>query len=56
MKTKDAVSITVGWGEILFSIILFGIIYILLGWVFIKLLVKKINHGPEPVSVKEVQS
>jgi cytochrome d ubiquinol oxidase subunit I len=56
MKTKDAVSITVGWGEILFSIILFGIIYILLGWVFIKLLVKKVNTGPEPVSVKEALS
>ena len=54
MKTKEAVSITVGSGEILFSIILFGLIYLMLGYTFIFFLVKKIKHGPEPVAVKEV--
>ncbi len=54
MKTSDAVSITVGAGEILFSIILFGIIYILLGSIFVYLLVKKIKHGPDPIPAKEV--
>jgi len=31
MKTSDAVSVTVGTGELIFSIILFFIIYLLLG-------------------------
>ncbi len=49
MKTKDAVSITVGTGELLFSIIIFALIYILLGSIFLFLLFKKIKHGPEPI-------
>ncbi len=53
MKTRDAVSITVGAGEILFSIILFGLIYILLLSVLLFLINKKINHGPDPVTGKE---
>jgi cytochrome d ubiquinol oxidase subunit I len=56
MKTKDAVSITVGAGEILFSIILFGIIYIMLGSIFIYLLVRKIKQGPDSVTGKEALS
>ena len=56
MKTSDAVSITVGAGEILFSIILFGFIYLMLGSAFLFFLVKKIKHGPEPVSAQEVLS
>lgn len=54
MKTSDAVSISVGAGEILFSIILFGLIYILLGSIFVYLLVRKIKQGPSPVAGKEV--
>ena len=54
MKTKDAVSFTVGAGEVLFSIILFGIIYILLGSIFVFLLVRKIKHGPDLIIEKEV--
>lgn len=53
MRTKDAVSITVGAVEILISIILFALIYILLGYTLFKLLSKKINHGFEPVNEKE---
>ncbi len=53
MKTSEAASITVSAGEILFSIILFGIIYILLFALFVFLLVKEIKHGPEPVGIKE---
>ncbi len=53
MKTKDAVSITVGAVEILISIILFALIYIVLGYTLLKLLSKKINHGFEPVTEKE---
>jgi len=54
MKTKDAVSFTVGTGELLFSIILFGFIYLLLLSVFLFLLKRKINHGPDPIKGKEV--
>jgi cytochrome d ubiquinol oxidase subunit I len=49
MKTTHAVSVTVGAGEILFSIILLGLIYILLISTLIYLMNKKINAGPEPV-------
>ena len=46
LKTKDAVSITVTAGEILFSLILFGVIYALLGSLWLWLLARKIKEGP----------
>jgi cytochrome d ubiquinol oxidase subunit I len=54
LKTRDAVSVTVGAGEILFSIILFAAIYILLISTLLYLMNRKINAGPEPAMVKEV--
>ncbi len=56
MRTSDAASVTVGAGEIIFSIILFGLIYILLASVLIYLLTKKIKHGPDELTGKEVLS
>lgn len=53
MKTSEAASITVSAGEILFSIILFGIIYLLLFALFLFILTKEIKHGIEPVNLKE---
>lgn len=53
LKTKDAISVTVGAGEILFSIILFALIYIVLISMLLFLMKKKINAGPEPAAVKE---
>jgi cytochrome bd ubiquinol oxidase subunit I len=50
MKTGDAISKTVGAGEILFSLILFSAIYLLLGSLYIYLFVQEMKHGPEPVS------
>jgi cytochrome d ubiquinol oxidase subunit I len=47
MRTADAVSTSVVPGDVLFSIIMFGLIYLLLGCLFIYLLVKEIKHGPE---------
>jgi cytochrome d ubiquinol oxidase subunit I len=47
MRTADAVSTSVVAGDILFSIIMFGLIYLLLGILFVYLLVKEIKHGPE---------
>jgi cytochrome bd ubiquinol oxidase subunit I len=45
MKTSEAISKTVQPGEILFSILLFGFIYLLLFILFIYLLNDKIHHG-----------
>jgi cytochrome bd-type quinol oxidase subunit 1 len=38
--------VTVGPGEILFSIVLFGLIYVLLGGLWLYLLKRKIQTGP----------
>jgi cytochrome bd ubiquinol oxidase subunit I len=53
LKTRDAVSVTVPAEQILFSIILFGIIYLLLFVLWIFLLKKKIDIGPETIDTKE---
>ena len=54
LKTADAASITVSAGEILFSIILFGLIYIFLGALYLFLFVREVKHGPEPDVTTEV--
>ena len=54
MRTKDAVSTAVSSGDVMFSIILFGIIYILLLFLYLYLLIREVKHGPAPVLVKEV--
>jgi cytochrome d ubiquinol oxidase subunit I len=56
LKTADAVSITVSSGEILFSIIMFGLIYLLLGALYIYLMVREVKAGPESVGPMEVAS
>ena len=48
LRTSDAVSPAVPAGDVLFSICLFGLLYLLLGALFIYLLVREIRHGPEP--------
>jgi len=47
MRTRDAVSKVVGAPQILFSIVLFGAIYVVLGLLWLHLLRKEILHGPE---------
>lgn len=47
MRTKDALSKSVSSGEVLFSLILFTLIYALLFILFIFLLDRKIKHGPD---------
>jgi len=54
LKTIDAASITVTAGEILFSMILFGLVYILLGVLYVFLFVREVKHGPEPEATAEV--
>ena len=48
MKTKDAVSINVSSGQILVSLLLFTMVYIVLFITFLYLLNDKIQHGPDP--------
>lgn len=53
MRTKDAVSAAVTGGDVLFSIILFGLIYLMLGSLYVYLFVKEVKHGPLPLEGKE---
>jgi len=48
MRTSDAVSKVVSGAEVAFSILLFGLVYILLGSLFVYFFVKEMKHGPEP--------
>jgi cytochrome d ubiquinol oxidase subunit I len=50
LKTKDAFSKSVSSGEIIFSLTLFTLIYLLLFILFIFLLDRKIKHGPDEYS------
>jgi cytochrome d ubiquinol oxidase subunit I len=54
LRTSDAHSDTVAAGEILFSILLFGVIYSLLGALWVYLMVKEARHGLEPAMGKGV--
>ena len=49
LRTSAAVSQTVSGGQVLSSIIIFTLIYTLLGVVWLFVLTDKIKHGPEPV-------
>jgi cytochrome d ubiquinol oxidase subunit I len=49
LRTIDAVSPSVDAGQVLGSVIGFGLIYLLLGTVWVFVLDLKIRHGPEPV-------
>lgn len=53
MKTSDGLSPTVTSGQVLGSIIMFGVVYLLLFALFIYLLNEKIQHGPEDGTVVE---
>ena len=50
LRTSDAVSGSVPAGDVLLSIVLFSILYLLLGVLFVYLLVREIRHGPEPAA------
>jgi cytochrome d ubiquinol oxidase subunit I len=47
LKTSDGLSRAVHANQVVFSIILFALIYILLFLTFIYLLNRKIQHGPD---------
>jgi cytochrome d ubiquinol oxidase subunit I len=47
MKTAAAASVVVTAGEIVFSLIMFCLIYLLLAVMFVKLFIKIVKDGPE---------
>ena len=51
LLTRNAVSPRLKGGEVLASIVLFGFIYLLLGWVWLYVLNHKIQIGPKPVLI-----
>ena len=50
LRTSEGLSAGVNGGQVIFSLVLFGMIYLLLFILFIFLLNQKIQHGPEEVS------
>jgi cytochrome d ubiquinol oxidase subunit I len=53
LRTEDAISRSVSAAEILFSLVMFGLIYVLLGSLWIFLMAKKVARGPEAVAMPE---
>jgi cytochrome d ubiquinol oxidase subunit I len=53
MRTRDAVSKVVGAPELLFSIVLFTILDVVLGVLWLYLLRREIVHGPEEAEARE---
>ncbi len=52
LKTADAVSVVVPTNQILFSLIIFGLIYLFIFLVFINLMIRFIKKGPEEIPLK----
>jgi cytochrome d ubiquinol oxidase subunit I len=48
MRTADATSPVVGAPEILASIIVFSLLYLLLGALWLYLMRREVQHGPPP--------
>jgi cytochrome d ubiquinol oxidase subunit I len=55
LKTSDALSKTVRANQIVFSLILFIVVYLLLFVLFLYLLNKKIQHGPVDYGTEEIE-
>lgn len=56
LKTSDAFSTNVQAAEVLFSILMFGLIYLALGVLYLVILIKKIKQGPAAILEREGQS
>ena len=54
LRTADAASPVVSAEQVLFSIIAFGLVYVLLGALYLFLLAREVGHGPAPAGGKEV--
>lgn len=53
LRTSDALSKSVKANQVVFSLILFGLVYITLFVLFLYLLNKKIKHGPDFVHLNQ---
>ena len=53
LRTQDAYSANVTGGEVLFSMVMFGLIYLALGGLYVFVLSRQIKRGPEPRVVRE---
>ena len=53
LRTSDVLSPSVQASQVLTSLIMFGLIYLLLFILFVYLLNEKIQHGPEDTAVRE---
>ncbi|MBN2008439.1 cytochrome ubiquinol oxidase subunit I [candidate division KSB1 bacterium] len=53
LKTAEGISASVSRSEVITSLILFGVIYLMLLAVFIYLMNEKIQHGPEDTVIEE---
>ena len=51
LLTRNAVSKAITGGQVLTSIIMFSLIYLLLGWIWLYVLNDKIQKGPKPVVI-----
>jgi cytochrome d ubiquinol oxidase subunit I len=49
LRTADSVSVTVGLGELWFSILMLCAIYLALGVLYVFLLWREVTHGPKKV-------
>jgi cytochrome d ubiquinol oxidase subunit I len=48
LRTSDGVSHTVPAGDILGTIILFSLVYLALGALWLVMMVREVKHGPQP--------
>jgi len=55
MRTRDAVSKTVSAPELVFSLVLFGLVYLVLGALWLFLMRREVLHGPKTGSEGEVR-
>jgi len=53
LKTQDAYSANVTGGEVLFSIIMFGAVYVALGALYVYTLARIVKRGPQALTAKE---
>jgi cytochrome bd ubiquinol oxidase subunit I len=51
LLTRNAVSKAISGGQVLTSIVMFSLIYLLLGWIWLYVLNDKIQKGPKPVII-----
>lgn len=55
LRTSDALSKVVTANQVLFSIILFSLVYVLLFTLFVYMMNKKIQHGPDESDLQEIR-